>query len=158
MRDGCEVIDAKRKLGFALRDASRRYTKLFERRADALGLTLIQCRALVYLADNESSTQRRLATLIEVEPMSLVRIVDQMETQGWVRRLKTPDDRRTRRLQITPAAAALVARIHAIVAEMREIALSGFSAAEREQFMTFLDRLNTNLSEALELGAESSGR
>jgi DNA-binding MarR family transcriptional regulator len=125
-------IDERRRLGFVLRDAERRYTKLFERRAHSLGLTLTQCRALVFLAGNEFATQRELARMIEVEPMSLVRILDHMESQGWVRRLETPGDRRSRRLQITPAAEPVLAQIMDIVTDTRAQALRGFSCPSGE--------------------------
>jgi DNA-binding MarR family transcriptional regulator len=141
------VIDPRRKLGYALRDASLRYTRLFEQRARALGLTLMQCRALVLLSENDGITQRELAKLIEVDAMGIVRIVDRMEALGWVRRLKTPDDRRTRRLQVTPAADPILSRIRAIVVEVRGLALSGFSEAECALFMSFLERLHGNLAD-----------
>jgi MarR family transcriptional regulator, transcriptional regulator for hemolysin len=148
---GSAVVDLRRRLDYALRDATHCYTKLFERRARALGLTLLQCRALVFLAENHGMTQARLAKQIGVTPMALVRIVDRMETQGWVRRIKTPVDRRIRRLAATSAASTLLEQIQTILEDTPKQALSGFSDEECEQFKCFLDRLHANLSRSLDL-------
>jgi MarR family transcriptional regulator for hemolysin len=144
---GHSVFDAKQGLGFALRDASRRYTKLFETRAAAaFGLTLMQCRALVLLSQNEGITQRQLAQLIEADAMSLVRIIDRMEAQGWVRRLKTSADRRARRLSVTATATPLLQQIHSLVVEVRKEAFRGFSDPECTQFLDLLQRMHGNLT------------
>src|SRR5215472_19153878 len=101
-------------LGFLLKDVTRLYTRRFEERAQALSLTLPQCKALTYLARNEGVSQKRLAELIEIDPMSLVRILDRMETDGWVERRADPQDRRARSLWLTPQASPVLERIETI--------------------------------------------
>ena len=71
-------LDRFRQLGFLLKDVSRRYTRRFEERAQRLALTLPQCRALIHLQSNEGVSQKRLAELADVDPMTLVRILDRM--------------------------------------------------------------------------------
>ena len=87
-------VDHLRQLGFLLKDVSRRYTRRFEERAQSLSLTLPQCKALIYLQDSEGVSQKRLAELTELDPMTLVRILDRMEADGWVQRRFDPSDRR----------------------------------------------------------------
>src|SRR5579862_1891162 len=84
-------MDRYQNFGFLLKDVSRLYTRRFEDRAHALALTLPQCKALAYLAKNEGVSQKRLAELIDVDPMSLVRILDRMQADGWVERESAPD-------------------------------------------------------------------
>ena len=74
----------------------------------ALGLTLPQCKALVYLAEHEGISQVQLAELTDIEPMTLVRILDRMESDGWLERRNDPADRRARRLYLKPEGKALV--------------------------------------------------
>lgn len=66
-----------RTFGFLLRDVSRRYVQHFDQRAGALRLTLPQCKVLVYLANHEGITQVQLAELTDLEPMTLVRVLDE---------------------------------------------------------------------------------
>ena len=142
-------MDPLRHFGFLLKDVARLSSKNFERRAidEALGLTLEQCRVLVYLERCQGITQTRLAYLTETDPMTLVRILDRMEQSGWLERRLDPNDRRVRRLHLKPAARSTLKRIWAIAGEARAEALAGFSADETELLLTLLDRVHGNLAE-----------
>jgi MarR family transcriptional regulator, transcriptional regulator for hemolysin len=138
-------MDTDRTLGFLLKDVSRLYTRRFEDRAHELQLTLAQCKALLYLARNEGVSQKRLAELIEIDPMSLVRILDRMEADGWVQRRSDPEDRRARCLAVTERAKPIVDRIWSLVGETRAEALEGLSMAERTTLVDLLERVHQNL-------------
>src|SRR6516165_9994441 len=112
-------MDEHQNLGFLLKDVSRLYTRRFEDRAQGFALTLPQCKALAYLSKNEGVSQKRLAELIDVDPMSLVRILDRMEADGWVERRPDPEDRRARSLRVTERAKPLVDHIWHLAAETR---------------------------------------
>ena len=103
--------DRFRQLGFLLKDVSRRYTRRFEERAQRLALTLPQCRALIHLQSHEGVSQKRLAELADVDPMTLVRILDRMEADGWVQRRFDPADRRAHTLWLTAAATPVLEQI-----------------------------------------------
>ena len=105
-----------RTFGFLLKDTSRLYVQRFEQRAEALGLTLAQCKVLVYLADHEGISQVQLAELTELEPMTLVRVLDRMESDGWLERRSDPADRRARRLYLKAKGKPLVDEIWHLVA------------------------------------------
>jgi len=138
-------MDPHRTLGFLLKDVTRLYTRRFEDRAQELQLTLAQCKALLYLARNEGVSQKRLAELIEIDPMSLVRILDRMEADGWVQRRSDPDDRRARSLAVTERAKPIVERIWSLVGETRSEALEGLSTEERTTLVDLLERVHQNL-------------
>ncbi len=138
-------MDLHRNLGFLLKDVSRLYTRRFEERAHALSLTLPQCKALAYLANNQGVSQKRLAELTEIDPMSLVRILDRMEADGWVQRRSDPEDRRARCLAVTEKARPLVAHVWSLAGETRAEALAGLSNAERTQLVELLERVHKNL-------------
>lgn len=139
------TMDLNRQLGFLLKDASRLYTRRFEERAQALSLTLPQCKALAYLAKNEGVSQKRLAELMEIDPMSLVRILDRMEADGWVERRSDPEDRRARSLVMTEKARPIIDLIWQVAGETRSEALAGLSDETRTALVELLERVHVNL-------------
>ncbi len=137
-----------RSFGFLLKDVSRLSSKHFERQAAEaqLGLTLEQCKLLVNLQRNEGINQRHLAYLSDMDQMTLVRLLDRMERDGWVERCPDPQDRRARRLRLKPAAQPILERIWAVGDRARSDSMAGLSASEREQLMRLLLRVHGNLA------------
>jgi MarR family transcriptional regulator, transcriptional regulator for hemolysin len=139
------AVQPIRVLGFSLFEAARLYTRGFQKRSRALALDLMECRALVTLAQNEGVTQRRLAELIAVDTAALVRILDRLEAWGWTERRPCPGDRRARSLAITPRGGALVPLIWNIVKESQLAALAGLSRHETLLLAKALERVRANL-------------
>jgi len=92
------MFNLLRTFGFLLKDVSDLYVRHFERRVGALGLTLPQCRVLVGLVNHDGISQSELAELTGIDPMTLVRILDRTESDGWLERRSDPTDRRTQYL------------------------------------------------------------
>jgi len=136
---------------FLLKDVARLTARNFERHAAnvQLGLTLPQCRVLVYLERNEGISQVRLAYLTDTDPMTLVRILDRMESDGWVERRSDPTDRRARRLHLKPAALPVLKQIWAIGDRSRGEALAGLGTEERALLIDLLERVHANLGTVL---------
>jgi len=149
-------MDLNRQLGFLLKDTSRRYSRRFEERAQALSLTLVQCRALLYLENNQGVSQKRLSELTELDPMTLVRILDRMEADGWVQRRFDPTDRRAHTLWLTPKAKPILDHIAQLIADTRAEALQGLSNEERSKLLELLERLHANLSSLPPMAGERS--
>src|SRR5450631_2144318 len=137
-------MDRLRNFGFLLKDVSRRYVLRFEQRAREISLTLPQCKALVRLEKNEGVSQARLAELAEVEPMTMVRILDRMQADGLLERRPDPADRRARRLYLTTKARPLLDEIWRLAELTRSEMFTGVSRADREAFMGVLERLHAN--------------
>ena len=91
-------------LGFLLHDVARLLRKRFEQRARDLGLTRSQWQTLAYLNRNEGIHQSGLADILEIEPITLVRILDRLEERGLVERRRHPTDRRIWLLYLKDAA------------------------------------------------------
>jgi MarR family transcriptional regulator for hemolysin len=138
-------MDRLRNFGFILKNIERLYTKRFEALAQELSLTLPQCKALFLLSRNEGISQKRLAELSEIEPMTLVRILDRMESDGWVERRPDPNDRRARTLYVTAGATPVLEQIDKLSAQMRTEALSGLGGEQRSQLMGLLEHVYQNL-------------
>ena len=135
-------MERLRNFGFLLKDLGRLYTRRFEERAQALQLTLPQCKALGHLARNEGISQARLAELAESDPMSMVRILDYMEAEGWVERRADPNDRRARCLYIKDQARAILDEIWRLADETRMEFLGDLSAQECERLIGMLERIH----------------
>jgi MarR family transcriptional regulator, transcriptional regulator for hemolysin len=140
-------IELDRAFGFVVHDVARLLAKRFDQRAKSLGLTRAQWRALAFLAREEGINQARLAEMLEVEPITLVRLIDRMEEAGWVVRRPHPTDRRLRLLYLTEKAHAIFARMRVIGATVREEALGGLTGEEGETLIDLLLRVRANLSE-----------
>jgi MarR family transcriptional regulator for hemolysin len=137
-------LKESRRFGFLLRDVTRLYVQRFEQHAGALGLTLAQCKALMRLADCEGVSQVRLAELTDVDPMTLVRILDRMEAEGWLERRKDPRDRRVRCLYLTSEAKPLLDDIKHLIDVTWEEAFAGIPKQKSEMVMELLDTVRGN--------------
>ena len=149
-------MDRLRNFYFLLKDVARLTARNFERHAAEvqLGLTLAQCRVLVYLQRTEGISQVRLAYLTDTDPMTLVRILDRMENDGWLERRLDPSDRRARRLYLKPAAQPVLKQIWAIGDRSRNESLAGLEIAERTQLLDLLERVHGNLNTLVPGSAE----
>src|SRR3954447_25460282 len=96
-----------RHLGFLLHDVARLLRTRFDQRARVLGLSRAQWSVLAHLSRNEGIRQNALADILEVEPITLARLLDRLEESGMVERRVDPNDRRARRLFVCPAAPPL---------------------------------------------------
>jgi DNA-binding MarR family transcriptional regulator len=141
-------------LGFLLHDVARLMRKRFEQNARGLGLTRSQCQVLAHLARQEGIPQSGLAEILEVEPITLTRILDRLEAGGLVERRPHPTDRRIRRLYLTVEAHPLLADIFAIGAATRGEALDGVPETEREFLFATLVSMKANLLRKLNGQAE----
>ena len=99
-------------LGFLLHEVARLLRKRFEQNARVSGLTRSQWQVLTYLAQNEGINQKGLAELLEIEPITLGRILDKLETLGLIERRAHPADRRTWLLHLVEAARFKLIRYH----------------------------------------------
>ena len=136
-----------RTLGFVLNDVARLLRKRFEQRAraDALGLTRAQASVLAYLARQEGLNQAALAQILDVEPITLARLLDRLQAAELIERRPDPKDRRAHLLYLTEAAYPLLDRIFALAAEVREDAMLGVSEADRALLLDLLLRMKGNL-------------
>jgi DNA-binding MarR family transcriptional regulator len=100
---------------------------------------------LAHLARNEGIQQGGLADILEVEPITLTRILDRLEDAGLVERRAHPKDRRIRLLHLRPAAHPLLGEIFTIGAATRAEALQGVSEADRDRLFDVLSTMKTNL-------------
>jgi MarR family transcriptional regulator, transcriptional regulator for hemolysin len=135
-------------LGFLLNDTARLLRKRFEQNARDFGLTRSQWQVLAYLARNEGIQQSALADILDVEPITLARMVDRLEAAALVERRNHPTDRRVWQLFLKPAANQLIASMQEIGDLTRAEALADVSEADRETLNRVLTQMKANLAAA----------
>ena len=135
-------------IGFLLNDVARLLRKRFEQRARLLGLTRAQWQVLVYLAQNEGIHQGGLAEILEIEPITLLRIVDKLEARGFVERRRHATDRRIWLLFLCDAARPLLEELRGFGADTRAEALAAVNDAEQELLFDILTTMKGNLVKA----------
>jgi MarR family transcriptional regulator, transcriptional regulator for hemolysin len=133
--------------GFLLHDIARLMRKRFDQRARNLNLTRAQWQVLAHLARHEGINQAGLAEILEIEPITLGRLIDRMAESGWVERRPHPSDRRARQLYLTAQAEPVFARMRALADEAREEALAGLLQDDRERLTATLIEIRNNLSD-----------
>ena len=135
------------RLGFLVADVSRAMRRAFERRLEGSSLTLAQARALVYVSRNEGIRQVDLAELLEVRPITLARLVDQLADAGLVERRDDAADRRAYRIHLTPRATPHLAAIDQVVTAIRRDATRGLDRATLATALAALHAMRDNLSD-----------
>lgn len=141
------VSDGIDRLGFLIHDVQRLMRKRFEARASGLGLSSAQWRLLVRVAKEDGVAQARLAELLEIEPISVSRLVDRMEEGGWIERRSDAADRRVRMIFLTPKASDAYAVIKSIAGEVYEELLVGVKPEARRVLIEGLEAMVRNLTD-----------
>jgi DNA-binding MarR family transcriptional regulator len=132
-------------MGFMLQDVARLMRRNFNRRLQDLNLTQAQWRALSILWRNPGIRQSQLADILEMQPISVGRLLDRMQASGWVERRPDPGDRRALQLHLTEKAEPILARIRADAARLRDDVLNGISENDQEIFLALLTRMRASL-------------
>ena len=112
-----------------------------ERAGGSLGIWIV----LNAIGDEGFVSHRILASRAHVDGATITYHVDRAERLGLVVREVDPDDRRVKRLRLTPAGVELHKRLMAEVERLGEQALSGVSKADQEQVRRTLEKIRTNL-------------
>ena len=141
------VSDGIDRLGFLIHDVQRLMRKRFEARARGLGLSSAQWRLMVRVAKEEGITQARLAELLEIEPISVSRLVDRMEEGGWIERRSDAADRRVRMIFPTAKASEAYAEVKSLAAEVYEVSLTGVAPEDRRVLIKGLEAMVEKLSD-----------
>jgi DNA-binding MarR family transcriptional regulator len=135
----------ERNFGFILHDVARLLRTTYDRRVRELDLTRSQWWVLTHLFRKDGITQSELAETLELEKPSLGRLLDRLESKGWIRREACPNDRRAKRIFLTEAADAPMQVMREIASGVREDALSGLSDDDRDRFVDTLLTIKSNL-------------
>jgi DNA-binding MarR family transcriptional regulator len=139
-------LNFDRDLLFLLHDVARMQRTRFDRWARSYGMTRAQGVILFRLSRQPCLSQAEMAAILEVEPITVGRLVDRLEGRGMIERRADPADRRVKRLHLLPAAEEMVAKIEAYRSEMNDYLLDGISDETRESLVQALLQMKDKLT------------
>jgi DNA-binding MarR family transcriptional regulator len=136
-------------IAYLLSDSARLLRRAFDARMRELGVTGPQARLLLVLGLHEGQNQGFYAEQLDVEAITLCRMLDRMEEAGLIERRRDPADRRAWRVHLTPSGHDLLPQLREGVAPMVDTMLGGLSAVDRERFGQMLEKVRANLTREL---------
>ena len=131
-------------LPFEIGETAHALRKAFDRLAVGLGVTRAQWKVLFKLTRTPGLRQVELADMLDLEPITLCRIVDRLEEAGLVERTRDPEDRRAWRLHVTAQAEPLMEKLQAVGSLLVEQAFAGIDPKDIEKTRAVLARVREN--------------
>ena len=125
---------------------SRLMRRAFDEKARLLGMTRPQWQVISILSVNEGINQGGLAELLEVEPITLGRMVDRLQDAALVERRPDPADRRAWRLFLTDKAQEQLVQLRPLALDTIDAAQQGLSQAERDGLIAAMRVMRSNLT------------
>lgn len=144
-------------IGYLLADNSRLARWAFDQQVREIGVTGPQARLLLTLNRRPGENQGHYAEQLEVEPITLCRMVDRLEDAGMIERRRDPADRRAWQLHLTDKSREIVEKLQQRVDSLVEDMLDGLTSPERSEFARLLKAVGANLSERREMARISNG-
>lgn len=135
---------------------SRLLARINDQRLREVGIGVAHFPVIVALKDGSALSQKALTRLAGIEQPSMAQMLARMERDGLIQRNPDPHDRRSSLISLTRKTLDLLPEGRAILSQVNEEALAGFSKKERESFVELLCRAMTNL-EPLAKGPEAQG-
>ena len=140
-----QPYDFEESVGYWLTIVSQSYHRVLNERLAPYGITYRQSHVIGWLMLEGELTQTELARRMMIEPPTLVRILDRMETLGWIQRQDCPADRRRKLIRLTDAAEPAWRQMVDCARDVRQIAGKGLSADEQYVLKDLLRRVGDNL-------------
>ena len=151
-----------RELAFLINDVGRLLRTYGDREARRYGATRAQWVLLVSLERNEGMKQSELADMLDIQPITLTRLVDRLCENGLIERRPDPEDRRAKRLYLTSAARPVLDHLDVLGRNLMEPVLEGVDAQSnalvRAQLGIMKENLRTILQNKPDPGLEAKKR
>jgi len=145
----------ERYIGHIIADVARLLRTVCDRRVRRIGLTRAQWLAVTRLHRRPGLSQSEVADLLEVEKATACRLLDRLESKKWIERRPDKNDRRVKRIYLTPRANRVHASVWPIAESTVNEALEEISVDERRQLLDMMLRMKSKLQ--LLAGHEEAG-
>jgi MarR family transcriptional regulator for hemolysin len=139
----------KRELAFAINDVARLLRTYADHEARRFGMTRAKWAVLARLDRFEGLKQTELAEMLDLQPITLTRLLDGLADNDLIERRPDPDDRRAKRLFLTPAARPLLAQLAVLGDDLMATALAGLAPSELDALLGRLNLVKDNLRTAI---------
>jgi DNA-binding MarR family transcriptional regulator len=133
-------------IGFLIGDASRLLRRAFDERARLLNVTRSQWRVLGLLRRYGGSTQVQLAEMLEVEQITVGRMIDRLQAADMVERRADPADRRAWRIHLTQKGEVTIEQMIPLAKDLFHTAMQGLSEKQKQELEESLNVIRENLS------------
>jgi DNA-binding MarR family transcriptional regulator len=135
---------------FALGEVQRLMRAYADKEAARYGITRAQWAVLAKLERSEGMKQTELAEQLEMQPITLTRLIDKLCDNGWIERRGDESDRRVNRLYLKKAARPLLGKLAGLKSEITSAALEGISPTDAERLVSQLESIKENVRNALQ--------
>ncbi|HEX4040874.1 MAG TPA: MarR family transcriptional regulator [Xanthobacteraceae bacterium] len=139
-----------REFAFSLNDVARMLKTYADQKASQFGITRAQWVVLVRLDRFEGLKQAELAEMLDLQPITLTRLLDRLCDSGLIERRSDPNDRRAKRLYLTAAARPLLERLGVLGDELMGTTLAGVDRESVERMVAQLAIAKENLRHAIQ--------
>ena len=134
---------------FTLGELQRLMRAYADKQAARYGITRAQWAVLAKVERTEGLKQTELAELMEMQPITLTRLVDKLCDNGWIERRNDDTDRRVNRLYLRQAARPLLGKLSGLRSELTATALDGISPYDAQRLLTQLETIKENVRSAI---------
>jgi len=135
---------AEESVGYLMKRIGLSLVWQVDKRLEAHDLTSAQWGPLMHLRKAGRSTVADLARLMQLDAGSMTRLLDRLEAKGLCKRVRSTDDRRVVLVELTPEGATAIAEVPAVLAEVMNAHLAGFSKTEWQALKQYLLRMLAN--------------
>jgi MarR family transcriptional regulator for hemolysin len=142
-------LPLKREIAFTIMDVARMLRTYADQRGRQFGISRAQWVVLVRLDRTEGLKQSELAEILDLQPISLTRLLDRLAENGLIERRPDPNDRRANRLYLKPAARPLLKQLAELGGDMMDDVLAGLSDKSNERLLQDLSTIKDNLRAAV---------
>jgi MarR family transcriptional regulator for hemolysin len=143
-------------MAFLISDLARLLKTYVDQQARRFGMTRAQWAVLARLERAEGLKQSELAEILDLQPITLTRLVDRLCDSGLIERRADPNDRRAKRLFLTLQARPLMDRLARLGEEVMSEVLAGIDEADVALMISKLSAAKDNLRSAIRKNAEPS--
>jgi MarR family transcriptional regulator, transcriptional regulator for hemolysin len=152
------TMSLEREIAFNINDVARLLKTYADQRARDFGMTRAQWAVLARVERSEGLKQCELADTLDLQPITLTRLIDRLCDGGLIERRSDPEDRRAKRLFLTPAARPVLDGLTRLGEDIMTTVLAGIEPAAVEQLLAHLLILKTNLRGAIANRANETAR
>jgi MarR family transcriptional regulator, transcriptional regulator for hemolysin len=142
-------MSLEREVAFSINDVARLLKTYADQRARDFGMTRAQWAVLARVERSEGLKQCELADTLDLQPITLTRLIDRLCDGGLIERRSDPEDRRAKRLYLTPAARPVLDGLTRLGNDIMATVLAGIAPAAVEELLALLLTLKTNLRGAI---------
>ena len=135
---------------FILAELQRLTRAYADKEAARYGITRAQWAVLAKVERNEGMKQSELADQLEMQPITLTRLIDKLCDNDWIERRGDESDRRVNRLYLKKAARPLLGKLAGLKSELTATALEGIGPSDAQRLISQLEAIKENVRNAMQ--------